>query len=69
MDEMLHGISPPPPHIFDQINHNLISYSNQIYLIDFLHPGVGLRPPSTIPYGIDDGADTTHSELFHGSTC
>ncbi len=67
MDEMLHVISPP--HIFGQINHNLIFYSNYIYWIGFLHPGVGLRPPMVIPYGTIVGADTIHPGFYHGSTC
>jgi hypothetical protein len=48
------------------IIHNLILYLNQIYWIEFLHPGAGLRPSMVIPYGITVGADTMHLELYHG---
>ena len=59
----------PPSLELSNIIHNLIFYSNQIYWIEFLHPGVGLRPSMMIPYGITVGADTMHPEFYHGSTC
>ena len=59
----------PPSLELSNIIHNLIFYSNQIYWIEFLHPGVGLRPSMMIPYGTIVGADTMHPEFYHGSTC
>jgi hypothetical protein len=59
----------PPSLVLSNIIHNLIFYSNQIYWIEFLHPGVGLRPSMMIPYGTIVGADTIHPEFYHGSTC
>ena len=41
----------------------------KIYWIGSQPPGVGLRPPMVVPYGIPNGADTIHPALFHGSTC
>jgi hypothetical protein len=68
MDES-HDMLPPPSLVLSYIIHNLILYSNQIYWIEFLHPGAGLRPSMVIPYGTTVGADTMHSEFDHGSTC
>ena len=53
----------PPSLELSNIIHNLIFYSNQIYWVEFLYPGVGLRPPMVIPYGITVGADTIHPEF------
>jgi hypothetical protein len=55
----------PPSLVLSNIIHNLIFYSNQIYWVEFLYPGVGLRPPMVIPYGITVGADTIHPEFIH----
>ena len=41
----------------------------QICWIENRTPGVGLRPPLVMPYGIPSGADTILPALFHGSTC
>ncbi len=54
----------PPSLVLSNIIHNLIFYSNQIYWIEFLHPGVGLRPSMMIPYGTIVGADTIHPEYY-----
>jgi hypothetical protein len=67
MDEMLHGFSPS--HMFSHINHNHISYLNQINSLGFSIRVWGFLPPSTIPYGTVDGADTIHPAFYHGSTC
>ena len=56
MDDMVQ-ISFPPCLDWDRINHNHFFYLISAYCI---HPGVGLRPQSTIPYGTVDGADTIH---------
>jgi hypothetical protein len=63
MDEMLRGISPS--HMFSHINHNHISYLNQIYSLGFSIRVWSFLPPSTILYGIVDGADTIHPALIH----
>ena len=57
MDDMVPTSSPPPCLDWDRINHNQFLYLISTYCI---HPGVGLRPQSTIPYGTVDGADTIH---------
>ena len=67
MDEMFHVFSPS--HMFSHINHNHISYLSQIYSLGFTIRVWGFLPPSTIPYGIVDGADTIHPAFIHGSTC
>ena len=59
----------PPSLVLSNVIHNLIFYSNQIHWIEFLHPGVGPRPPMVIPYGTTVGADTIHPAFIHGSTC
>ena len=45
-------------------NYNCISYLTEIYWIGNQPPGVGLRPPMVVPYGIPNGADTIHPALF-----
>jgi hypothetical protein len=63
MDEMFHVFSPS--HMFSHINHNHISYLSQIYSLGFTIRVWGFLPPSTIPYGIVDGADTIHPAFIH----
>jgi hypothetical protein len=63
MDEMLHGFSPS--HMFSHINHNHISYLNQINSLGFSIRVWGFLPPSAIPYGTVDGADAIHPAFYH----
>ena len=60
VDDMVQT-SFPPCLDWDRINHNQFFYLISTYCI---HPGVGLRPQSTIPYGTVDGADTIHPGII-----